>query len=171
MQHLFSPWRSQYIQSFSEPETPPRAGSTGCFFCDGYAEGSEHDRINIIVARREHCFVVMNRFPYNAGHIMVAPNRHIGQLALLSDEELTNIMFTIRESEQVLKRVFKPHAMNIGANVGREAGAGVPDHLHFHLVPRWNGDTNFMPVLADVRVVSEAMEEAWEKLSNGFRGE
>lgn len=102
---------------------------------------------------------------------MVAPNRHIGQLALLSDEELTNIMFTIRESEQVLKRVFKPHAMNIGANVGREAGAGVPDHLHFHLVPRWNGDTNFMPVLADVRVVSEAMEEAWEKLSNGFRGE
>jgi ATP adenylyltransferase len=192
MEHLFSPWRSHYIQSLSQTDsqTSSQAASTGCFLCDAYKSGAddndnnddnddnrsaqnkhsaaERDAENLVVARREHCFVILNRYPYNAGHLMVVPNRHVGALALLDDATLANIMHTLRESEQVLTRVLKPHAMNVGANLGREAGAGVPDHVHFHVVPRWNGDTNFMPVLADVRVVSEAIADTQARLAAAF---
>ncbi len=165
MHQLWSPWRSQYIQTFSDPAKH----TTGCFLCDAFNEGNTaHDAETLVVARRKHCFVIMNLYPYNAGHILVVPNRHVGQLHLLSDEELTNLMHTIREGEQALQSVFAPHGMNVGANLGREAGAGLPDHLHFHLVPRWNGDTNFMPVLADIKVVSESLAETREKLERAF---
>jgi ATP adenylyltransferase len=169
MQHLWSPWRSHYIQSFSDESSQAarNVAGTGCFLCDALAQ-PERDAENLVVARREHCFVIMNRYPYNAGHIMVAPNRHVGSLTLLSNDELSSLMLTLRESEQMLRSVFNPHALNIGANLGREAGAGLPDHIHFHLVPRWNGDTNFMPVLAEVRVVSEALQDTYAKLAAAF---
>ena len=163
MQHLWSPWRSEYIQTFSD--TSPKTSE--CFLCDAFNQPAR-DRELLVVARREHCFVIMNRFPYNSGHIMVVPNRNVGELRLLSNDELTSLMFTTREAEDVLHRVYKPHGINVGMNLGRAAGAGVPDHLHVHLVPRWNGDVNFMPVLAEVKVVSETLDSAWEKLSAAF---
>lgn len=99
---------------------------------------------------------------------MVVPNRHCGELRLFRDEELTNLMLTTREAEEVLHRVYKPHGINVGMNLGAAAGAGVPDHLHVHLVPRWNGDVNFMPVLADIKIVSETLESAWNRLAEAF---
>jgi ATP adenylyltransferase len=186
MQHLWSPWRSEYIQTFSEKKDTENKNNQSkdsqskdntsqktseCFLCDAYNEGlfeAERDRERLVVARRAHCFVIMNRFPYNSGHIMVVPNKHLGELRLFSDEELSNIMHTTREAEDVLHRVYKPHGINVGMNLGTAAGAGVPDHLHVHLVPRWNGDVNFMPVLADIKVVSEMLESAWIKLSEAF---
>jgi len=173
---LWSPWRSQYIQSVSDSgERGERAEgaepSTGCFLCDAYNGGNAaHDATTLVVARREHCFVIMNRYPYNSGHIMVTPNRHVGNLDDLHDDELTELMFTLREAKRVLEQVFTPHGMNMGANFGRVAGAGLPDHIHIHLVPRWNGDVNFIPVLADVRVISESMEETRQKLVQAFSG-
>lgn len=164
MQTLWSPWRSQYIQSLNDS---PSEKDLGCFLCNGFSQ-PEHDHENLIVARREHCFVVMNRFPYNAGHLLVAPNRHVGELTLLEDSELSNIMLVIKESSEVLTSVFKSHGINIGANLGRAAGAGLPDHVHFHLVPRWNGDTNFMPIFADVKIVSESMDNIKQKLTTAF---
>jgi ATP adenylyltransferase len=163
MQHLWSPWRSEYIQTFSE--TSPKISD--CFLCDAFHQ-PERDRELLVVARREHCFVIMNRYPYNSGHIMVVPNRHIGELRLLTNDELTNIMHTTREAEDALHRTYNPHGINVGMNLGRAAGAGVPDHLHVHLVPRWNGDVNFMPVFADIKVVSETLNAAWLKLYEAF---
>ncbi|TAE26439.1 MAG: HIT domain-containing protein [Candidatus Kapaibacterium sp.] len=166
MQHLWSPWRSEYIQTFSEKSEATPAKSD-CFLCHALLD-AEHNHENLVVARREHCFVIMNRYPYNNGHIMVVPNRHCGELRLFSDEELTNLMLTTREAEEVLHRVYKPHGINVGMNLGTAAGAGVPDHLHVHLVPRWNGDVNFMPVLADIKIVSETLESTWNKLAETF---
>lgn len=169
MNNLWSPWRSQYINSFKD-EQP----SSACFLCDAFAGGTAaagQDAQTLVVARREHCFVVMNLYPYNAGHIMVVPNHHVGRLHLLADAELSNLMMTVRESEQALERAFQPDGINIGANLGRAAGAGVPDHIHFHLVPRWNGDTNFMPIFAEVKVISEQMEKTRQKLVKVFEHE
>jgi ATP adenylyltransferase len=172
MQHLWSPWRSEYIQTFSEiareisSETISKIASD-CFLCNAFLQ-PERDRELLVVAQREHCFVIMNRYPYNSGHIMVVPNRHIGELRLLTNDELANIMYTTREAEDALHRTYKPHGINVGINLGRAAGAGVPDHLHVHLVPRWNGDVNFMPVLAEVKVVSETLDTAWLKLTEAF---
>ncbi len=163
MRQMWSPWRSQYIQSFKEDDAEDKS----CFLCAAIRQGSD-DESALVVNRRSHCFVIMNRYPYNSGHIMVVPLRHIGNLASLDDDELVQLMRTIRDASEVLKSVFRPHGINIGANLGREAGAGVPDHLHFHLVPRWGGDTNFMPVLADVKVVSESMSDTWRKLNEAF---
>ncbi len=163
MEHLWSPWRSQYIETFSN--TTPKTSE--CFLCDAFYQ-PQRDAELLVVARRERCFVIMNRFPYNSGHIMVVPNRHCGELRLLSDDELMLLFRTVREAEDVLHKVFKPHGINVGLNLGSAAGAGVPSHLHVHLVPRWNGDVNFMPVLADIKIVSERLEDTYQKLTQGF---
>jgi ATP adenylyltransferase len=165
MQNLWSPWRSHYIQTFSETTTPK---VSECFLCDAFLQTERSEEL-LVVARRKHAFVIMNRYPYNSGHIMIVPNRHVGELRLLSNDELSNLMHTLREAEDVLHRTMKPHGINIGANLGRAAGAGVPDHLHFHCVPRWNGDTNFMPIFADVKVVSEALEETRANIAAAFK--
>ena len=162
MQQMWSPWRSQYIQSFKDETAQP-----ACFLCaarDAVGDEEQH----LVVHRAESCFVIMNRYPYNSGHVMVVPQRHTGALEELTADELAEIMLTIRDTDKVLRHVFRPHGMNIGANLGRTAGAGLPDHLHFHLVPRWNGDTNFMPVLADVKVVSESLEDSRRKISEAY---
>ncbi|MBK9248007.1 MAG: HIT domain-containing protein [Ignavibacteria bacterium] len=162
MDNLWSPWRSQYINSFgdSEPE--------GCFLCAG-ALHTHEDTERLIVARLKTCYVVMNRYPYNSGHLLVAPYRHIGELPMLTVDERNDLMDTINIASEVLTLVYKPHGINIGANIGRAAGAGVPGHIHFHLVPRWNGDTNFMPLFAEVKVISESMEEAYRQLQQAFK--
>ncbi len=163
MENLWSPWRSHYIESFDKPNHNPDE----CFLCSGSSAIGE-DEERLIVARRDLCFVVMNRFPYNSGHILIAPHRHIGELPVLSLEERTEIMETVNISCEVLTELYRPHGINIGANIGRAAGAGVPGHIHFHLVPRWNGDTNFMPLIAEVKVISESMEQAFHQLKECF---
>ena len=161
MQNLWSPWRSQYIKGVEDT-------SNGCFFCNGIQKNGEFDSDSLIVYRNERCFVILNRFPYNSGHIMVVPKIHSGDLLSIEQETMNEIMATIQLSVKALTKVYNPHAFNIGANIGKVAGAGVPDHIHFHIVPRWNGDVNFMPVLADIKVASESLEDTWHQLHAAF---
>jgi ATP adenylyltransferase len=164
METLWSPWRSKYIDTFKEEAKPD---SDSCFFCDAIA-ASNRDEELLVVARYEYCFVIMNRYPYNNGHLLIAPCRHIGFFNELNQDEMLGIMQTIDKSIKVLNECLKPHGFNIGANLGREAGAGVPGHLHFHVVPRWNGDTSFMPVLADIKIVSQALEDNQKQFARAF---
>jgi len=126
------------------------------------------DRRNLLVHRAGDALVMMNRFPYNSGHLMVAPRAHVGSLTGLDDEQTAAVMRLVRRSLGVLEAVTHPEGFNVGVNLGRVAGAGFPDHVHVHVVPRWNGDTNFMPVLAEVKVVNEHLDRTWEKLARAF---
>ena len=137
----------------------------GCVCC---AAQAGDNAAALIVARGETCFVILNKYPYNNGHIMVTPNRHIGSLADATEAELGELMAWTRRGEMGLTEAYQPHGMNIGMNLGRPAGAGVPGHLHVHLVPRWNGDTNFMTVVGDTRVVPEPPPKTLERLTPIF---
>ncbi|MDP1677579.1 MAG: HIT domain-containing protein, partial [Bacteroidota bacterium] len=149
MKRLFSPWRSKYISTFKNEK--PRKGES--LFSRILRENK--DDKNLVVVRKIHCFVMMNLYPYNSGHLMIVPYQQTSEMSNLSTEELSEIMETISQMIEILKKVLKPHGFNFGANLGRAAGAGVDDHIHFHIVPRWNGDTNFMPTLGEIKVVSE----------------
>lgn len=164
MNQLWSPWRSQYIDSLSDANGKQ---NSDCFLCDAVNNPS-NDKENLVIARRKHCFVIMNRYPYNSGHILIAPMQHTGDMAALSSEQLHCIMHTISEATVIMQEAFSPDGLNIGANIGRAAGAGLPDHIHFHVLPRWNGDTNFMATFADIKVVSSSMEETRDKLTAAF---
>ncbi len=166
MDILWSTWRSKYIQGFKDEETNPN--NQPCFICEA-GEDPKRDKELLVVARREKCFVMLNKFPYNGGHVLVAPYKHVGRLDELSDEEMFNIMQTVREATDALCEISKPHGYNIGINLGRVSGAGLPGHLHVHIVPRWSGDTSFMPILSDTKVVSQSMEEIQELLSDAFK--
>src|SRR5437867_11962033 len=150
----------QYIQA---AKTDPE----GCIFCDLPANGDDEGAH--ILDRGEHGFVILNSFPYNPGHLMVAPHRHTGDLESLSDVENGELQGLIRDSVRALREEMDPHGFNIGMNLGRVAGAGIPDHLHWHVVPRWNGDTNFMPVVGQTRVLPELLEETYRKLAPRFQ--
>ena len=141
----------------------------GCIFCLFPAEvGDEADRRNLIVARSAHGFVILNRFPYNNGHVMVVPRRHTGDLLALPEPEYADLEALLRTSVAVLREVYQPEGLNVGMNLGQCAGAGIADHLHHHVVPRWSGDTNFMPVLADTKVMIEHLDESWRRIRDGF---
>ena len=141
------------------------ASDDGCVFC---AAQAMDDADRLIVARGETCFVILNKYPYSNGHIMVTPNRHIGSLAEANEAELAELMVWMRRGEMALTEAYQPHGMNIGVNLGRPAGAGVPGHLHVHLVPRWTGDTNFMTVVGETRVVPESPPKTLERLTPIF---
>lgn len=158
MKRMFSPWRSQYIASFKNEK--PRKGES---LFTGILR-QNNDKKNLVILRKTHCFVMMNLYPYNSGHLMVIPYRHTAEIAELTAEEHTEIMETTAQMIGILKKVMNPQGFNFGANLGRAAGAGVDDHIHFHIVPRWTGDTNFMPTLADVKVVSEEMRDTYKKI-------
>jgi ATP adenylyltransferase len=158
-QPLWAPWRMAFI----ERERP-----AGCIFCDYPAAPESADRGNLVVHRTPHAFVILNRFPYNSGHLMVVPRRHGAELADLPGPEWADLMETVRASARVLKATYRPEGLNIGMNLGRPAGAGILDHLHWHLVPRWAGDNNFMPVLADIRVMVDHLDATWQKIRSGF---
>jgi ATP adenylyltransferase len=134
----------------------------GCLFCRMVADPD--DRENQILARRPHAFLVLNRFPYNPGHLMVAVRRHVGQIQDLTEAERLDVLELTALAERALAAEYRPDGMNYGANVGRVAGAGVPGHFHLHLVPRWNGDTNFMPAVAGTRVLPESLRNTWRRL-------
>jgi ATP adenylyltransferase len=143
----------------------------GCIFCDLPAEeGEEADRRNLVVHRSPHAFTILNRYPYNSGHLMVVPRAHVAALAELAPEPFADLQRELVQALGALQRAFRPEGMNLGMNLGRVAGAGIADHLHWHAVPRWAGDTNFMPVIADVRVVPEALDDSWVRLRAAFAG-
>jgi ATP adenylyltransferase len=142
----------------------------GCIFCEFPAAPPERDRENLVVHRSPHAFTCLNRYPYNSGHLMVIPRVHVADLGALPPEVWDDLQSELRRAVAALAATYRPEAMNVGMNLGRAAGAGIVDHLHWHVVPRWGGDTNFMPVVAGVRVIPEALDAAWEKLAPGFGG-
>jgi ATP adenylyltransferase len=154
---------------YIEAAKADRDDDEGCIFCDLPAEGDD-DRTKI-VARGELAFVIVNSFPYNPGHLMVAPFRHVGSFGKLERDELAEVDALIARSIRVLDAEMQPHGYNLGMNLGRVAGAGIPDHLHWHVVPRWNGDTNFMPVVGQTRVLPELLEETGARLRARFEDE
>lgn len=153
MEQLWAPWRLEYIVGEKVE---------GCIFC--VFPQQTNDRDSHILYRGKHAFVIMNAFPYSNGHLLVAPYRHTGDLSELSADESLEMMQLVQMSVRVLKEAVNPDGLNIGVNMGTAAGAGIADHVHMHIVPRWNGDTNFMPVFADVKVIPEALETTYDKL-------
>jgi ATP adenylyltransferase len=139
----------------------------GCFMCEGPTEPAKF-RERLVVIAQPHAFVCLNKYPFTTSHLLVAPRRHVGDLEMLSAEEYDALMHLVRESTVRLRRAVSCEAMNVGFNLGKAAGAGHAEHLHGHIVPRWNGDTNFMPVLSDVRVMAEYLDEAWQRLHAAF---
>jgi len=156
MNHLWSPWRMEYILAKKQK---------GCIFCRKRMKRG--DKENLILHQGQLAFVMMNKFPYNNGHLMVVPNRHCLDLDRLREEEFHELFDLLKISTRVLKASLHPHGFNIGINVGRAGGAG-EEHLHFHIVPRWSGDTNFMPVLTETKVVPEYLERTYRKLQKAF---
>ena len=157
MKQIWAPWRIEYIR-MQKP--------AGCILCDKPEQ--KDDVANYILYRGDNNFVIMNSYPYNPGHLMVAPYRHVANLEELTDAERHEHFDIVSRSIKLLKEVFGPAGFNIGMNIGKVAGAGIDDHIHTHIVPRWQGDTNFMPVIADVRVVPEALAETYKKLEGKF---
>lgn len=157
MDQLWAPWRLSYVTQPAKPKT-----GDGCFICRGLAESD--DRANLIAERTGRSVVVLNRFPYNTGHLLVAPTAHKAGLDDLTDDESLDLQRTLRRMVGALKSLLKPDGFNVGLNLGEAAGAGLPGHLHWHVVPRWAGDTNFMPVLADVKVMVQSLDVFWERL-------
>jgi len=156
---LWAPWRMEFIRA----EKPK-----GCIFCDLPAAPEGDDRKNLVVHRSAQAFTCLNRYPYNSGHVMVIPRAHVAELGALSPDAYADLGEELRRAVAVVRAVYSPDGMNVGMNLGRAAGAGIADHLHWHVVPRWSGDNNFMPVMADQRVVVEALDAAWERLHAGF---
>jgi ATP adenylyltransferase len=158
MEQLWAPWRYNYIVRASSKKID------GCFICRGLSEAE--DRANLLVQRSEHSVVLLNQYPYNNGHLLVAPKLHKAQLNELTPEEMLDGQEIITQMIGKLEKLMKPDGFNVGLNLGRSAGAGLPGHLHWHIVPRWNGDTNFMSVLADVNVISQSLDSLYELLTN-----
>lgn len=162
MKTLWSPWRSQYIDTFNTEDS----SKSECFICD--AIKSADDKSSLVVARTEAAIILMNKYPYNSGHLLIAPLHHTGNISELSDFELAEINILCRESVKILKELYKPNGFNIGANLGDCAGAGLPGHIHYHVLPRWIGDTSFVSTISDIKVISYEMEKMYEQISEKF---
>lgn len=165
MDRLWAPWRAQYIK---DNAARPPAADPGCFLCRGLAADPRHDRDNLLAWRGERSAIFLNRFPYNNGHLLVAPIVHRGSLADLDGPDLHEPLETVRRALGVLDRMLRPQGYNIGLNLGSAAGAGLPGHLHWHIVPRWDGDTNFMPVTGETKVIVESLAEFHDRLAAEF---
>jgi len=163
MEKLWSPWRSQYIDSFKN-----KTQEDQCVFCDMVNENPE-ELSNLIVDKGLLTFTVLNLFPYNNGHLMIVPYRHTSEFISLTDDENLEIMHKMRIAYDALRDILHPEGFNMGLNLGKVAGAGIHEHIHFHIVPRWNGDTNFMPVLGEVKVISQDLIETKKKLLRAYK--
>jgi ATP adenylyltransferase len=152
VERLWSPWRLAYVTG--------TARTSECIFCDALTAPAP----DLLVSRGERAFAILNLYPYNNGHLMIVPNRHFASLSSATAEELAELMHLTRHAEMALAEAYEPHGLNVGINLGRAAGAGVLDHLHIHVVPRWNGDTNFMTVVSDVRVLPEQLQDTAARL-------
>lgn len=154
MKQIWAPWRMKYILNSNKIK--------GCIFCKKIKE--KKDKKNYILYRGKSCFIIMNLFPYNSGHLMIAPYKHTAKFEDLEDEELLEFMHLIKKSLKILKKTLSPEGFNLGINLGKIAGAGIDEHLHLHIVPRWSGDTNFMPVISSTKIISEQLDETYKKL-------
>ena len=159
-QRIWAPWRLAYVKDASKDVEQE------CIFCAKPAEDADEE--NLIVHRGERCFVILNLFPYTNGHLMVAPYAHVGSITELDPETCAETMALAQRGIRVLEEAYAPHGFNVGFNQGRVAGAGVEHHIHMHVVPRWGGDTNFMPVLGDTRVMPQTVEQSYEMLRGTF---
>jgi ATP adenylyltransferase len=153
-------WREAYVTSAFAGEHDK--DSDECVFCVLSAE--EVNESTGVLKKSTHCFVVLNAFPYGSGHLLVVPNRHVGSIEELGDEEYQDFSFTLRATVAALKKAYGPDGMNVGLNLGAAAGAGIPKHLHAHALPRWNGDTNFMTTIGETRVLPESLQSTWRKV-------
>ena len=155
---LWAPWRIGYIKKIKKEK--------GCLFCRVLR--SKSDKKNLVFLRSAHALGMLNLYPYNNGHVMIAAAKHVKSLAQLNDTELCDIMACVKEATGAIDKLLKPQGYNIGINVGRVAGAGIENHLHIHIVPRWNGDTNFMPTVFDAKVISQSLESLWNALTKAI---
>jgi ATP adenylyltransferase len=162
MEKLWSPWRSQYIESFKDKNK-----SSSCVFCSAVKQEMNDDS-SLVVEKGEHTFTVLNLYPYNNGHLMVVPHKHINNIDALINDEKIEIFNKVQLAMNALKKISNPDGFNIGANLGKVAGAGIDEHIHFHIVPRWNGDTNFMPVLGEVKILSQDLLDTKKKLISAY---
>jgi ATP adenylyltransferase len=173
-ERLWAPWRLSYVKGDRTPQGDPAnlslppSADPGCFMCRASAD--TRDRENLVVRRGRDTIVILNRYPYNNGHLLVACRNHVGKLDELPPETNLEAIQTISEMTELLTRLMNPDGFNIGLNLGKVAGAGVPGHLHWHIVPRWLGDTNFMPVLAGVDVIPQSLDELWQMLTDALSG-
>ena len=165
MDRLWTPWRMAFIEQAVRAEG---GGGEACFLCAKPGEPPSHDAANLILYRGRQAYVLMNLYPYNSGHLMVAPYAHGGDLAALPEETAQELFALTRQATAALHAEYRPDGFNLGMNLGKSAGAGVPDHLHMHLVPRWNGDTNFMPVVGGAKVLPESLEQTYARLRQRF---
>lgn len=163
MEKLWSPWRSNYIDSFNQEKK-----SNGCIFCDAINQ-DVNDENSLKIFDNKFCYAILNLYPYNSGHLMIVPKRHVSDLHQLDEKELSDMMATVKLSMKALDFVMKPQGYNFGANLGKAAGAGIEDHIHFHLVPRWNGDTNFMPVLGETKIISQDLIQTKRNLIEAIK--
>ena len=196
MEILWAPWRMTYIAAETGTSTPaaeqmlitpddaavdnqpspipnpqPPTPTSGCIFCDKVAAGEAADQENLILWRGAHTFIILNLYPYNSGHLMVVPYRHLAQVTALTPAEYGEMFATVQRMVQVIDAVYRPEGYNVGMNLGRVAGAGIADHVHLHLVPRWGGDTNFMPVVGQTKVLPESLAQTWTRLREAMSDE
>ncbi|MEM3799260.1 MAG: HIT domain-containing protein [Thermoprotei archaeon] len=155
LKNLWAPWRMVYVESWSE-------SSAGCFLCDAAQNPSKE---KLVLERNSHALAILNLYPYNPGHLLIAPIRHVADFSLLEEEESIGLYKTLLRWVERVKTKLRPEGLNIGANLGAAGGAGLPQHLHIHVVPRWRGDTDFMPVIASTKVMPELLESTYQKLT------
>lgn len=161
MDFLWTPWRYQYVTNLGEP--------VACIFCRAAAD-PDHDKDHFVVYRGAHNLIMLNRFPYTSGHIMVVPYEHVSTIEDLPDETLVELIRLARAADKQLRAVYRPEGLNLGFNLGRSAGAGIAGHVHMHALPRWTGDTSFMTSIGETRILPEDLETSWEKLRRAFAG-
>ena len=169
-QQLWAPWRLAYVQN-SDSEKSVQPSKPSCFLCHYRDDAPVNDPKNLVVMRGEHSLVVLNRFPYNNGHLLIAPQEHKADLRDLNDDELLETNHLLQKMIGLLEKVMSADGFNVGLNLGRVAGAGLPGHLHWHIVPRWNGDTNFMPILGEAKVIPQALDALLDLMSNEMSAE
>ena len=157
MNRLWAPWRINYVS---------RKKANGCIFCKALKE--KKDKKNFIVLRSQYCFAILNTFPYNNGHVMIVPNRHLKSLEDLREKELLDMNKILIKIKSTLKKILNPSGFNIGMNIGKVAGAGIAQHIHIHIVPRWLGDVNYMPILANTKIISQSLRELYTKLKKDY---
>jgi ATP adenylyltransferase len=156
MNILWAPWRSNYVENVDNIE--------GCFLCHAISQPPERWREFLVLYKGSESFIILNKYPYNSGHLMIVPIKHTADYESLEESTVLDMDRLLKLSLKILKRVFKPHGFNIGYNIGRPAGAGLETHIHMHVVPRWNGDTNFMPVIANTKVISQDLYTTYDRL-------
>jgi ATP adenylyltransferase len=159
MTHLWTPWRSTYMKA--------KKDNSRCIFCDAAAQ--QNDAENLVVFRGRLSFVILNRYPYTSGHLMIAPYTHVSRLSDASAETATEIMGLARQAENILQQTYNPDGLNLGMNLGEAGGAGIEQHIHMHVLPRWSGDANFMTSVADTRIIPEALEQTYARLAGQFK--